>query len=117
MSIQTSPPGAAPPGSADHAAPLDALIADAALGTFRQFTPDASAVKLAAALARGQLRLGRMTGMNDLLKLAIDGHGGMRRWEQLSRFRFVAIDITDVAFSLGAHPCAGCYAALSAAGP
>jgi hypothetical protein len=23
--------------------------------------------------------------MNDLLKLAIDGHGGMHRWEQISR--------------------------------
>jgi hypothetical protein len=27
-----------------------------------------------------------MTEMNDLLKLAIEGHGGMRRWEQISRF-------------------------------
>jgi hypothetical protein len=25
--------------------------------------------------------------MNDLLKLVIDGHGGMHRWEQISRFR------------------------------
>ena len=25
--------------------------------------------------------------MNGLLKLAIEGHGGLRRWEQLSRFR------------------------------
>ena len=28
--------------------------------------------------------------MNDLLKLAIDGHGGMQRWEQISRFRAAA---------------------------
>ena len=54
MTTQT-PPGAAPPGSgdsADQAAPLDALLADAALGTFRRFTPDASAAKFAAGLAR-----------------------------------------------------------------
>ena len=54
MTIQTAPPGAAPPGSADtadQAAPLDGLLADAALGTFRRFAPDASAVKFAAALA------------------------------------------------------------------
>jgi hypothetical protein len=39
MTTQTSP-GAAQPGSADtadQAAPLDALLADAVLGTFRQF--------------------------------------------------------------------------------
>ena len=28
--------------------------------------------------------------MNDLLKLAIDGHGGMQRWEHISRFRAAA---------------------------
>src|ERR687890_317282 len=28
--------------------------------------------------------------MNDLLALAINGHGGLRRWQQLSRFRAVA---------------------------
>jgi hypothetical protein len=43
---------AAPPDTADQAAPLDALLADAALGTFRRFTPDASAAKFAAGLAR-----------------------------------------------------------------
>jgi len=25
--------------------------------------------------------------VNDLLKLAIEGHGGLRRWEQFTRFR------------------------------
>ena len=48
------PPGAAQPGSADiadQAAPLGALLADAAFGTFRRFAPDASAAKLAVALA------------------------------------------------------------------
>jgi hypothetical protein len=34
-----------------------------------------------------------MSEMNDLLKRAIEGHGGLRRWE-ISRFR-----ATDVAFS------------------
>jgi polyhydroxyalkanoate synthase len=37
---------------ADQAAPLDALLVDAALGPLRRFAPDASAVKAAAALAR-----------------------------------------------------------------
>jgi polyhydroxyalkanoate synthase subunit PhaC len=53
MTIQT-PPGAAPTGSADtadQAAPLDALLADAALGTVRRVVPDASAAKFAVALA------------------------------------------------------------------
>ncbi len=62
MTIQTAPPGAAPPGSADtagQAAPLDALLADAAPGTFRRFTPDASAAKFAAALARRPHTTGR----------------------------------------------------------
>ncbi len=62
MTIQTAPPGAAPPGSADtadQAAPLDALLADVALGTFRRFTPDASAAKFAAALARRPHTTGR----------------------------------------------------------
>ena len=48
-----------PPDTADQAAPLDALLADAALGTFRRFTPDASAAKFAAALARRPLTTGR----------------------------------------------------------
>ncbi len=61
MTIQT-PPGAAPPGAADtadQAAPLDALLADAALGTFRRFTLDALAAKFAAALARRPHTTGR----------------------------------------------------------
>src|SRR5215472_9424897 len=49
----------APPDTADQAAPLDALLADAALGTFRRFTPDASAAKFAAGLARRPLTAGR----------------------------------------------------------
>ena len=62
MTIQTASPGAAPPGSAGtagQAAPLDALLADAALGTFRRVTPDASTVKFAAALARRPHTTGR----------------------------------------------------------
>jgi hypothetical protein len=31
-----------------------------------------------------------MIEMNDLLKLAIEGHGGLQRWEQISRFRVAA---------------------------
>lgn len=37
--------------------------------------------------------------MNGLLKLAIEGHGGLRRWEQLSRFR-VAASITGAIWAL-----------------
>jgi polyhydroxyalkanoate synthase len=62
MTVRTAPSGAAPPGSAeiaDQAAPLDALLADAALGTFRRFAPDASAAKFAAALARRPYTTGR----------------------------------------------------------
>jgi hypothetical protein len=40
--------------------------------------------------------------MNDLLKLAIDGHGGMRRWEQLSRFR-AAVSVTGAIWALKAR--------------
>jgi hypothetical protein len=51
MTIQT-PPGAVSAGyadPADQAAPLDALLADAALGTVRRVIPDAA--KFAVALA------------------------------------------------------------------
>jgi len=62
MTVRKAQPGTAPPGSAeiaDQAAPLDALLADAALGTFRRFAPDASAAKFAAALARRPYTTGR----------------------------------------------------------
>ena len=58
MTAPTAKTGAAPRRSAEAAdaaeqvAPLDALSADAALGTFRRFALDASAAKFAAALAR-----------------------------------------------------------------
>ncbi len=74
MTVHSAAPGAAAPGSAasaptadrapapdsavpaedlaDQAAPLDALLVEAALGTFRRFAPDLSAARLAAALAR-----------------------------------------------------------------
>ncbi|MGH3182834.1 MAG: hypothetical protein ACRDOH_09595 [Streptosporangiaceae bacterium] len=41
--------------------------------------------------------------MNDLLKLAIEGHGGLRRWEQVSRFR-VAASITGAIWALKGQP-------------
>ena len=53
MTIQTTAPD-----TADQAAPLDAPLADAAL-TFRRFTPDASAAKFAAGLARRPHTTGR----------------------------------------------------------
>ena len=47
---------------ADQAAPLDALLVDAALGTARRFAPDASAAKFAAGLARRPRATGRRLG-------------------------------------------------------
>ena len=44
-----------------------------------------------------------MIRVNDLLKLAIAGHGGLRRWEQLSRFR-VATSITGAIWALKGQP-------------
>jgi hypothetical protein len=41
--------------------------------------------------------------MNDLLKLAVEGHGGMRRWEQVSRFR-AAASITGAVWALKGKP-------------
>lgn len=41
--------------------------------------------------------------MDDLLKLAIEAHGGMRRWEQLSRFR-VAASVTGAIWALKGQP-------------
>ena len=51
----------------------------------------------------GATRLGSMIEMNDLLKLAIEGHGGLRRWEQISRFR-VAVSITGAIWALKGKP-------------
>ena len=44
-----------------------------------------------------------MTAVNDLLKLAIEAHGGLRRWEQLSRFRMAA-SITGAIWTLKGQP-------------
>ena len=41
--------------------------------------------------------------MNDLLKLAIDAHGGLRRWEQTERFR-AAASITGAIWTLKGQP-------------
>ena len=41
--------------------------------------------------------------MADLLELAIEGHGGLRRWEQLTRFR-VAGSITGAIWALKRQP-------------
>ena len=47
---------------ADEAAPLDALLVDAALGPLRRFAPSASTVRLAASLARQPLTVSRRLG-------------------------------------------------------
>lgn len=41
--------------------------------------------------------------MDELLKLAIEGHGGMRRWAQISRFR-AAVSITGAIWTLKGKP-------------
>jgi hypothetical protein len=43
--------------------------------------------------------------VQDLLQLAVDAHGGLRRWEQISRFRAVG-SITGAVWDLkgGAQP-------------
>ncbi|MGE5289008.1 MAG: hypothetical protein ACM3ML_17770 [Micromonosporaceae bacterium] len=41
--------------------------------------------------------------MNDLLKLAVNAHGGVRRWEQISRFRATA-SITGPIWALKGKP-------------
>jgi poly[(R)-3-hydroxyalkanoate] polymerase subunit PhaC len=47
---------------ADQAAPLDALLVEAALGPLRRFTPDASTVRFALQLARRPRTTGRRLG-------------------------------------------------------
>jgi hypothetical protein len=44
-----------------------------------------------------------VTGVNDLLKLAIEGHGGARRWEEILRFR-AAATITGAIWALKGKP-------------
>ncbi|MHA6631540.1 PHA/PHB synthase family protein [Pseudonocardia sichuanensis] len=52
------------PGIAEQAAPLDALLVDAALGPLRRFLPDASTAKWAAALAaRPRTTARRLVGL------------------------------------------------------
>lgn len=41
--------------------------------------------------------------MNDLLRLALDAHGGLRRWQQVSRFRATA-SITGAIWALKGKP-------------
>jgi hypothetical protein len=41
--------------------------------------------------------------VNDLRKLAVNAHGGVRRWEQISRFRTVAVDPL-LSMSFGCKP-------------
>ena len=41
--------------------------------------------------------------MNDLLKLAIEGHGGLRRWEQITRFRADA-SVTGTIWAIKGKP-------------
>src|SRR5689334_18889942 len=47
---------------ADRAAPLDALLVDAALGRVRRLAPNSSTVRLAAELARHPVTTGRRLG-------------------------------------------------------
>ena len=47
---------------ADRAAPLDALLVDAALGPLRRLAPNSSTVRFAARLARHPVTTGRRLG-------------------------------------------------------
>jgi len=51
-----------PDGVADRAAPLDALLVDAALGPLRRFVPNASTVRFAAGLLRRPRKIGQRLG-------------------------------------------------------
>jgi polyhydroxyalkanoate synthase len=57
--MTTEPQAAADDDLADQAAPLDALLVDAALGPVRRFAPDASTARFALHLARRPLTTGR----------------------------------------------------------
>jgi len=46
---------------------------------------------------------GKEDPVNNLLKLAVDGHGGARRWEQVSWFR-AAASITGAIWALKRSP-------------
>jgi polyhydroxyalkanoate synthase len=59
MNLATEPASAE---LADQAAPLDALLVDAALGPIRRFAPDASTARFAVALARRPRTTGRRLG-------------------------------------------------------
>jgi hypothetical protein len=41
--------------------------------------------------------------VNDLLELAVEGHGGLRRWEQIARFR-ARVSITGAIWTLKGRP-------------
>ena len=41
--------------------------------------------------------------VNDLLELAVEGHGGLPRWEQISRFR-AAVSITGAIWARIGRP-------------
>jgi hypothetical protein len=44
-----------------------------------------------------------VTSVNDLLKLAVEGHGGLQRWAQISRFR-AAVSISGAIWALKGKP-------------
>src|SRR5512132_3989575 len=62
---------------ADQAAPLDALLVEAALGPLRRFAPDASTVRFAFQLARRPRTTGRRLG-GQAAELARIGAGTSR---------------------------------------
>src|SRR3954468_16188291 len=60
--------------AADRAAPLDALLVDAALGPLRRFTPDASSARWVARLVRPPRTTGgRITELGGELARAVAG--------------------------------------------
>src|SRR5690349_24812047 len=68
---------------ADQAAPLDALLIDAALGSARRFVPDLSPAKLGLALVRKPrttaLRLGRLVAETGRIAIGTSTVSTLRR--------------------------------------
>src|SRR3954454_13846640 len=73
--------------AADQAAPLDALLVDAALGPLRRFTPDASTARWVARLARHPRTTGRrLAELGGELAKAVAGASTVSRSRRDRRF-------------------------------
>src|SRR5512133_3147830 len=81
---------------ADRAAPLDALLVDAALGPMRRLAPNSSTVRFAARLARHPMAPGRRQGYLAASRTAealVDDAG--LDWRDDRRVRFLADNLIE----------------------